>query len=379
MSHVIQKLTGALLCALVLLAPVQTWADTVVHEDFQETVSARVLEVISTNEREIPGLDTVVTTQDISIEILSGDLAGSIIAFENELNEVAAGDRVFINRIVNIQGDEYYILKDVDRRFELVLLTLLFVGLILWLSGWQGIRALGGLLLSIAAIIFVLVPALLAGYDPALMSLLISGVILAIVLFGTHGLNALATTAAIGTFSAVAITCAIAYVFVAAMRFTGFSSDEAVFLNFATGGQLDFAGLLLGSIIIGMLGVLDDVSITQTSVVAELKRANDTLSPLELYRRALKVGRDHVASLVNTLALAYVGVSLPLILLLARAETNITLTLNQELVAVELVRIMIGSIGVVLAVPFTTALAAWYFGTHGVSETTHTHSHGHHH
>lgn len=350
-----------------LTAPSAALADALVYEEYQETLKAEVVEIISTETRDLPGLDTKVTVQEVSAKLLSGDRTDEIVAFSNELAALAAGDRIFLDRRVTIEGKEYFVFKDADRHLELAVLAVLFVGVIAWFSRGHGLRALACLLLSVAAIMFVLVPTLLAGYDPALASLCIATVILATVLFGTHGINPLSAIAALGTMSAVMITCLIAFFFVDAMHFTGFSSDAAVFLNFSTGGSLDFAGLLLGSIIIGMLGVLDDVSITQASVVAELKRANHGLDARELYRRAANVGRDHVASLVNTLALAYVGVSLPLILLLARADADIGLTLNQELVAVELARIMIGSIGVVLAVPATTAIAAWYFGKHGAS------------
>ncbi|MEN9922331.1 MAG: hypothetical protein RL097_608, partial [Candidatus Parcubacteria bacterium] len=140
---------------------------------------------------------------------------------------------------------------------------------------------------------------------------------------------------------------------------------------------------LLGSIIIGILGILDDVSITQASVVEQLKRANQALGFMELYQRALRVGRDHIGSLVNTLALAYVGVSLPLILLYAKTESSFWQSLNQEVVAVELLRIIVGSIGLILAVPATTAVAAWYFERRTFDETEEVsheeHDHHHHH
>ena len=160
------------------------------------------------------------------------------------------------------------------------------------------------------------------------------------------------------------------------MRLTGFSSDASIYLNFSTQGALDFSGLLLGSIIIGILGILDDVSITQASVVQELKAANKDLNLLSLYQRAINVGHDHIGSLVNTLALAYVGVSLPLILLLAKADATLGLTLNQEVVAAEMLRIMVGSIGLILAVPLTTLLAAWWFArSDKAEEITHPHTH----
>ncbi len=163
------------------------------------------------------------------------------------------------------------------------------------------------------------------------------------------------------------------------MRLTGFSSDASVYLNFATKGQLDLAGLLLGGIIIGILGVLDDISITQASVVQELKAANPKFDFNELYTRASRVGKYHLGSIVNTLALAYVGVSLPLILLYSNSETSISLILNQEVVASELLRIIVGSIGLILAVPATTAVAAWYFQSREVEDEEDLVHCGHHH
>ncbi len=370
----------ATLCifAVLLALPQSARSESFVYEEYQETVAAKVISIIGTEERELPGLDTTVSIQEVSVQLLSGSKKDETVAFSNELAAVSVGDRIFIDRRVTMEGREYYVLKDVDRRLGLTVLALLFVGLIVWFSRSNGLRALVCLAISVAAIIFILVPVLLAGYNPALSSLVISGGILTVVLFGTHGINAFSTIAALGTLCAISVTCAIAYVFVDVLRFTGFGSHEAVYLNFSTGGSLDFAGLLLGSIIIGMLGVLDDVAITQASVVAELKRANPSLDAHELYRRATRVGRDHVASLVNTLALAYVGVSLPLILLLARAEVDIMMTINQELVAAELARIMIGSIGIVLTVPATTAIGAWYFGKKDMTHQPDTHHHHHH-
>jgi uncharacterized membrane protein len=178
--------------------------------------------------------------------------------------------------------------------------------------------------------------------------------------------------------AAVGVTCLIATISVAWLGLTGFSADASVYLNFATGGQLDLAGLLLGGIIIGLLGVLDDVAITQASVVQELKGANPTLGLRELYQRSIRVGRDHVGSLVNTLALAYVGTTLPLLLLFARSDATFLASINQEVIAAELVRIIVGSMGLVLTVPFTSFLAAYYFKSRIVDNHS-SPSHGHHH
>lgn len=351
-----------------------------VHQDLQETVTAQVVEVLSEQEREIVGTGTFVFLQNIEARITSGSQNGKLVIFENEIVQLREGDSVYLNYVKTINGDELYLFKDFKRHTELMVLGVVFVGVLLFFARWQGARALLSLGLSIGAILFVLVPAILAGFDPVWVSLGVAGTILAVVLFVTHGINPRSIIAFFGTFSAVAITCIIAWICVASMRLTGFGHDAAVSLNFSTQGTLDFAGLLLGSIIIGILGVLDDVSITQVSVTQELKRANESLNALELYSRAIKVGKDHIGSLVNTLALAYVGVSLPLVLLFARADATLGLTLNQEVVAAELVRIIVGSIGLILAVPLTTLIAAWWYGKHCVDEhdiSSHGHSHVH--
>lgn len=367
-----------LVCAFLFLCASTPVFAQQVHQELQETVRAEVVSIIDERERAITGTDATTTVQTVHARVLEGAREGVVVEFQNDLIELGEGDDIFLNRLVTINGDEYFVLKDVNRLPYLVALLALFVALLLWFAGRQGARALVSLAVSIAAILFLLVPALLAGYDPALTSLGIAGIILAVVLFGTHGINPRSLVAFGGTFTAVMLTCGIAYFFVHGMRLTGFGSDASVYLNFSTGGALDFSGLLLGGIIIGILGVLDDVSITQASVVQELKAANAKLGLTELYQRAIKVGRDHVGSLVNTLALAYVGVSLPLVLLFARADSALTFTLNQEVVAAELVRIIVGSIGLVLAVPLTTLIAAWWFATHEVDEED-IELHGHHH
>lgn len=339
-----------------------------IHQELQETVKAKVIEIVDEFDRDIMGTNTTTTVQTLRVELLAGPKVGQVATFDNDLVVLSVGDKIFVNRLEAIDGTEYFTFKDVERRVQLLYVGLLMVGLIVLFAGWQGARALMSLALSVAAIIFLLVPALLAGYSPALSSLVIAGFILAVSLFLTHGFKPRVTIAFIGTFGAVAVTCLLSWLCVSWMRLTGLSSDAAVYLNFSTGGTLDIAGLLLGSIIIGLLGVLDDVSITQASVVQELRGANNNLGWRELYTRAIRVGRDHVGSLVNTLALAYVGAALPLVLLYAQSQAAFLDILNQEVVAAELLRIMVGSIGLILAVPFTTVVAAWYFSSRQVTD-----------
>lgn len=352
-------------------------------EEVNEVVRGEVLRILDTYERPIAGTDAMGQVQELQVELLSGRRAGDIVTFENEAVQLREGDVFFLNHLTTLAGEEIFLYRDADRRVPLLTLGLLFVTLMLVFAGWQGVRALSSLALSIGAILFVLVPALLAGYSAIWVSLGVAGIILALVLFGTHGFRPHVIIAFLGTWGAVLVTCLVAAGWVQMMRLSGFGSDASVYLNFATDGTLDFAGLLLGGIIIGILGVLDDVSITQASVVQELKAANSNFTWRELYTRAIRVGRDHVASLVNTLALAYVGVALPLVLFLATSQAPVGELLNQEVVAAELTRIMIGSIGLILAVPLTTLLAASWFGPRMVDPDTLPPSapcgHAHHH
>ncbi|OGG85911.1 hypothetical protein A2392_00680 [Candidatus Kaiserbacteria bacterium RIFOXYB1_FULL_46_14] len=349
------------------------------YEELQAILRAEVVTISDERTERIMGTEAMTTVQTVQARLLEGERSGDVVTFENDLIMLKNGDRIYLSHLRDINGREIFILKDVDRGSGLLFLFGLFVALLLWFAGKQGLRALGSLLLSIIGIVFILLPALLAGYDPILMSLLISAVILALALFGTHGFNALSSIAFGGTVLAVLATSALAWLFVSGLRLSGYGSDASVYLNFATDGQLDLSGLLLGSIIIGVLGVLDDISITQASVVRELRAANNSLGSFELYQRALRVGRDHVGSLVNTLALAYVGAALPLVLLFSTSNAPLYFTLNQEVIAAELTRILIGSIGLILAVPITTAIAAWWFGSRVVLETDNEGHHHHHH
>ncbi len=373
------KIIFSLLFVFTVL-PIAVGAQTL-HQDTQETLAAEVLEVVGETERSIAGTGATALVQEVRVVLREGERAGEVVRFENELTPLQPGDKIFVYRQQLVDGEEYFSYADFERRPALLILAVLFVGMLLVFSGWQGVRALLSLGGSIAAIFFLLIPALLAGYNPVVASVCIAGAVLAFVLFGTHGFNARTTIAFGGTFGAVLVTGLIACVSAIAMRLTGFASDASVYLNFATNGALDLSGLLLGSIIIGILGVLDDVSITQASVVEELKRANCQFGFRELYIRAIKVGRDHIGSLVNTLALAYVGVSLPLILLYAHGGSPVSLVVNQEVVASELLRIIVGSIGLILAVPVTTLVAAWYYQNRvpeGCVSDVHHHHHHHH-
>ncbi len=349
------------------------------YQDLKEVVDAEVVDIVSETEREIIGTDTTATVQEVRARILTGEKSGDTVLFENDVTTVKVGDRIRLQRLVSIDGVEYYLFKDFNRLHTLFVLVLTFIGVLYVVAGKKGVRALASLGLSILIIIYALIPLLLRGYDPVLVSISIAGVILAIAIFATHGFGAHARIAFMGTMIAIVATGMLSVVWVSLARLTGFASDAAIYLNFSTHGALDFSGLLLGGILIGVLGVLDDVAITQASVTAELVRANPALKGVDLYRRALRVGQDHIGSLVNTLALAYTGVSLPLLMLFARTDSTFFDIVNQEVVASEIVRTLVGSLGLMLTVPATTLIAVWYVRRYGVphEDGGHGHHHGH--
>ncbi len=367
------------LAVLVLAPPTLVWGQEI-HQDLKETINGKVLEIVSETSREVTGTDTMTSVQELRVELTSGNRSGEVVSIVSEVVRLQEGDKIFVNRLETIDGKELFTYADFERRPVLAVVFLAFVALLLFFSRWQGVRALLSLAASVGAILFILVPALLAGYDATLTTIGIAAVILALALFGTHGINPRSIIAFGGTYGAVLITGLIAFPSVHIMRLTGFSNDAAVYLNFATNGTLDLTGLLLGSIIIGILGALDDVSITQVSVVEELKGANPSFTFADLYNRASVVGRNHIGSMVNTLALAYAAVSLPLILLYAKTGNSFFMVLNQEVVAAELLRIIVGSMGLILAVPATTAAAAWWYQNRVVdNHIESSHSHHHHH
>lgn len=349
------------------------------HNEDRGVYRAEVVEVISEERGRIPGTDIEQTYQTIRAELLEGPQRGDIVTIENDYLQLKAGDRFYANHAVLLDGSDRYGVIGVDRLNSLYMLAGFFVLAVILFGGWQGVRSLIALGGSFAAIFYVLIPGLLAGYSPLMISFTVAAIILAAAIFFTHGVNRESAVAFSGTMLAVFCTGIFAVIAVSLTQLTGFAAEESVYLNINTGGALDFTGLLLGAIIIGVLGVLDDIAITQAAIVGELYNSKLDMSKFEAYRRAIRVGREHVGALVNTLVLAYTGAALPLLLLFRVSDAPAMSVLNMEIVATELVRTIIGSIGLILAVPLVTALAVWFLHghTHDRSGAAHTHGHAH--
>jgi uncharacterized membrane protein len=303
----------------------------------------------------------------VTAEIEQGKEAGESFTFDYstgpKTRTVQTGDDIIVGSNPDQQAvpgqpaPPKFFFLDFDRRLPLLWLSISFSVVVIALSRWRGLAALAGLAISILVLIKFVLPAILEGSDPLAVAIVGGAVIMFLALYLAHGFNAATTTAVLGTLAALLLTGLLSLLFVNISYFTGAGSEEAAFLQISQ-SQVNLQGLLLASIIIGTLGVLDDVTVTQASAVWELQKANPEYGMRHLYKGAIRIGRDHIASTVNTLVLAYAGASLPLLILFSVSNRGLTQVLNTEHVAEEIVRTFVGSIGLVASVPITTGLAA---------------------
>ena len=285
-----------------------------------------------------------------------GDVVDAIVPEGEGAPSFSQGDRVVVAFVAEAPEGQQYQVMDFQRGRPLILLALLFAVVVVTVGRWRGLAALAGLGVSAVVLLSFVVPAVLAGESPLPVAVVGASSIMLVSLFLAHGLTARTAVAVLGTAASLALIAALAYAVVAASHFTGLGSEDVAYLRSAY-GEVDLRGLLLAGIVIGSLGVLDDMTVTQTSVVWEIARADPAAGRREVYRRGVRVGRDHVASIVNTLALAYAGASLPLLLLFSVSGAEGSDVLTSEVVAQEVVRTLVGGIGIVAAAPLSTALA----------------------
>jgi len=271
-----------------------------------------------------------------------------------------------------------YTLYDFERRGPMLLLAGLFVLVVLVFARWRGALSLVGLAISLAIVLLFIVPAILDGKSALLVALVGAFAVAYTTIPLAHGWGPKSLAALLGSLASLLLTALLAVLFTNLTHLTGLSSEEAIFLQIGA-ANVSLQGLLLAGIIIGALGVLDDVTISQASTVMALRRANPALNLRRLSALALDVGRDHVSATVNTLVLAYVGASLPILLLFSATDLGVSDALNLEVVAKEVVATLVGSIGLITAVPITTALAALLALSVGPGEIEDDGGHGHAH
>jgi len=326
---------------------------------------------------------TQTTIQTIEVKLDSGETVTTSLErlAEDSAYPYQVGDRVVISSSQDFAGEEMHYIHDFVRRPGLLMAFGLFVILVLLIARGNGVRALVGLGSSFLIIFLFILPYIEAGYDPILVAIIGALFIISISFYLTHGFSAKTSVAVGGTFLALIATGLLAQVFSHLTRLTGFATEEVAFLQAIKGDGFPARGIMMAGIIIGTLGVLDDITISQASIVRELIRANPKLGHWQLFQRAMNVGKDHIASLVNTLVLVYTGTALPLLLLFMDNQFTLGQISNFEVVAEEIVKMLVGSIGLVLAVPITTALAVYWPQLRREAaqlETTDS-DHGHHH
>ena len=318
----------------------------------------------------------------IEVEITSGPEAGETVTIDTPTDgypTFSAGDRVKLSSSELAPGQREFYIVDFQRTPALALLAALFIGLVLAVGRWHGARSLLGLGLSLLVVTRFIVPGILSGQSPALIALFGALAVMLVTLYLAHGVNEMTTVAVIGTAAALTVTIGFGMLFIERAKLTGFSSEEANLARFAVEG-LDLKGLVLAGLIIAALGVLDDVTVTQASTVFAIHDADRRQGFGQLFGRAMKVGRDHIASTVNTLFLAYAGASLALLVVFSTGGLAVGEVVNAEILAEEIVKTLVGSLGLVSAVPFTTALAATVAVRRPLGAPpiggTHVHSHG---
>jgi uncharacterized membrane protein len=332
-----------------------------------ETLRAEVIEILDEGSVDL-GDGAVQPFQKLLLRVESGSLAGQEITIEVGTINVVSRDRLFrprdtvyVERLAGQDRDVLYI-SDLDRTPRLVWVGLVFVAAILVLGRGKGLRSLLGMAFGIGVVFAFVLPMVVKGRDPVGVTIVGAVVLVGVSTYIVHGLRPKAHAAVIGMVASLTLTGLLAWLFVAWTRLSGFSVEESAYLVLELGDQVNLRGLLLAGIIIGSLGVLDDICIGQASAVYELAAANRELTWRQLYRRSLNIGRDHVAATVNTLFLAYVGASMPLMLAFMIYNEPLWRRLSREPIAEEVVRALVGSVGLLLAVPITSLAASLMVG-----------------
>jgi len=300
------------------------------------------------------------------VKILDGPHAGETFQIDYGTRQLRSdrvhlkiGDKILVTLSENPLNNEvsaYF--TDFSRQSSLLWLFIIFCIASVTISGWKGLRSLLGILLSIFVIIFIILPGIRVGKDPLLVTLTGAALFMSLSLYIVYGWTVKTHTAFIGSLIAMTFTGILALIFVNSTKLTGFGDENVFYIAQLTNNQMDYLNLLLAGIIIGTLGVLDDLVVSQSSAIFELYKQNPDLSIMQLFRSGMNIGKDHIAATVNTLVLAYAGTSLPMLLLFSFHSIDYGMVLNLEFIAEEIVRTLVGSLGLFAAVPVTTFLAA---------------------
>ncbi len=340
----------------------ETGAPPVQDDEF---FRAKVVKILQENETQEFGQSVI--SQNVKVEILQGPDKGTQVEFIHEVStqkqdqKLNEGEKIIVGKNIENHDQSYYF-SDKYRLNALWSIFGFFFVLTLVLAGRQGLRAFIGLVLSFGIIGFAMIPLILKGWSPLPICFIGAIAIAGTTLYVAHGFKMRTTVALMSILVTLGLAAILSFVFVVGAKLFGLGSEEAFLLQLADDTILiNMRGLLLGGILIGTLGVLDDVTTAQAATVEEIHKANRSLGFSELYARGISVGKEHIVSLVNTLVLAYTGASFPLLLLFSFYQKPVWTTLNSEIMAEEIVRMLVGSVALMCAVPIVTALAAAIF------------------
>lgn len=343
----------------------------VLAQNSDDIFRAEVMEILQ--EKEIIGEDGLkIFQQNILLKGLEDEWQDKEVIFQGiddyqviKNNIYKVGDKVLVAFSPGPEGEEIYYITDYIRHPSLYWLAFIFIILVALVGKWKGLRALIGLIASFFVIMKIIVPKILAGASPLFISIFGSILILLLVVYLTEGINKKSHLAILSVAISLIIVGVLSVVFTNISKLTGFAQEEVMFLIGFGKTMINFKGLLLAGIIISTLGVLDDVIISQIVSVEQIKKANLNLSKIEVYKKAMKIGVSHMSSMINTLFLVYAGASLPLLLLFNINQApflSFNQIINNEIIAIEIVRALAGSIGLILSIPIVTFLASWFLG-----------------
>lgn len=353
----------AALLFLLVFCPLIVSADELQSKPFRAKVIKILEEKIVHREDNSQAIQ-----QNLLLLGLDGDHRGQEIV-SNGIGDVdlvsvgnyKVGDKVYIDRIVNSDGKESFFITDYVRTSQLGWLLVIFLLVIIVISGIKGLRSLVSLILSFGVILLVIIPLILKGFDPVLVATIGVFLVLIAIIYITEGFNKKSNLAVISVFLSLLITLLLSWIFVLWSRLSGFASEEATLLVGTAAGSINFQGLLLAGILIGSLGVLDDIVVGQIEAVAQIKEINPNLPMSKIFFSAYKIGNTHLGAIVNTLFLTYAGVSLPLLVMFYLGlgqGLDFWQIINNDVIATEIVRTLVGVIGLIISMPLATFLAS---------------------
>jgi len=349
---------------LLLIIPIFSLAQ---EQQPEEMFKARVTEVIA--QKEVVDETGSISQQNLKLKGLEGNFKDQEIIFEGINNfQVSSsqvykeGDKVIVSYSQDVDGNSVFFVLDYDRGSPIIWLTIIFILSVIAIGRWKGLRSLFALIISFFVILKFIIPQILSGANPVMISVGGAIIILIFAIYFTQGINKKAHIANLSLIISLLFTALLSFWFTKVAQLTGYSEEASYLINI-NHGNLNLQGLLLAGILIGTLGVLDDVIISQVSTVEQLKWANPQLNNKQIYARSLKVGIDHITSMINTLFFAYAGASLPLLILFTRSDVSglsFSQVMNNEFIATEIIRTLLGSIGVIISIPIANYLSSYF-------------------